>query len=352
MPPPTPPSLNCPTVEFYAEVCQTFGHIDPLIEHHVEWIDHLTGITTTIPVPWRLGCSTVPLFNVAPGQTANYTIRIVRENRLSGKSTILMTRDVDFTNDCMGNDHMDDNFSASSYTLHFDLSQPSGVREEARVAVLSSGFFWATEDLAHLVGEPTQWINLDFDPVATAAQYPVLLIPSGGLHGLESSPSFRARLEEYARRGGTIIAFAQQHGYEYQALPGASPLPDLGEGPGVRAYGWAEDISCSGASLMMETWHPILSGLDRADVYAHVDGYFDAWPQGTQVLLSRKANGRPAAILWWYVVTFYADGAPIWSLVIVHWSFTPGLLAGGMWYNPCRCAAAPGDVKGVQPDET
>ncbi|MGB9775993.1 MAG: CARDB domain-containing protein, partial [Anaerolineae bacterium] len=133
--------------------------------------------------------------------------------------------------------------------------------------------------------------------------------------------SFRARLEEYARRGGVIVALAQQHGYEYAALPGASPLPGLGEGPGlalsaaegVRAYGWSEDNSCFRASLYLSQWHPILSGIPRATLDAHVDGYFTSVPTDTQVLLSRTANGMPAAILYPYgagyvfAMTLYDD---------------------------------------------
>jgi hypothetical protein len=102
--------------------------------------------------------------------------------------------------------------------------------------------------------------------------------------------SFRARLEEYARRGGTIVAFAQQHGYEYQSLPGGA----------VDGYGWAEDISCFRSSLMMETWHPVLSGFSRDTLNAHVDGYLTTMPEEAQVLLSRTANGQPGAILYPY----------------------------------------------------
>jgi len=107
----------------------------------------------------------------------------------------------------------------------------------------------------------TIYIGSDFDPLATAAQYPVLLIPSGGLYGLASPPSqggagggsFRARLEEYTRRGGVIIAFDQQHG-------GANP---------------------------------------------------------------KSQCPTPNALMSITIVTLYADDVPLWSLVIVHWSLIP-----------------------------
>ncbi len=133
-----------------------------------------------------------------------------------------------------GNDHPDDNASAAGPAIPVGqfFALPDGARFPPRVAVLERG---AARDLWWLLmqsGEPAIRIEPDFDPVATAARYPVLLIPSGGLHGLETSASFRARLEEYARHGGTIVAFAQQHGYEYQALPGASPPLQGGAGGG------------------------------------------------------------------------------------------------------------------------
>jgi hypothetical protein len=233
-----------------------------------------------------------------------------------------------------GCDHPDDNASSAS-AQEREIALPPGARETPAVALLANGYAFEAEAFLAQAGEPVEWVGEDFDPIATAAQYPVLVIPSGGLYGLEESASFRARLEEYARQGGTILAFAQQHGYEYQALPGASSPPSQGgagggsEGGRLGAYGWSEDVSCFDASLVMETWHPILSGFDRATLSAHVDGYFTSVPSGTQVLLSRTANGQPAAILYVYVATIYTDGAPVWSLVICHWSFTPGLLAGG-----------------------
>jgi hypothetical protein len=108
------------------------------------------------------------------------------------------------------------------------VALPKGARTSPQVAILNRGAAHGLWRTLLQIGEPSVRIGTDFDPVATAARYPVLLIPSGGLHGMASSPlaggsqrgvgSFRARLEEYARRGGTIVAFAQQHGYERAVL--------------------------------------------------------------------------------------------------------------------------------------
>jgi len=50
--------------------------------------------------------------------------------------------------------------------------------------------------------------------------YPLLLIPTGGLSGLDSSETFKTRLDAYVRNGGTVIVFSQQLGSEYEILPG------------------------------------------------------------------------------------------------------------------------------------
>ena len=201
-----------------------------------------------------------------------------------------------------GGDHPDDNFSAAGIpesaegTLDGDFFVlPEGARATPRVAILNSDFAHHLWRLVLELGEPADFIGVDFDPVTTAARYPVLLIPSGGLYGLDNDAVFRARLEEYTRQGGVIIAFAQQHGYEYAALPGGE----------VNGYGWNEDISCFQAALRMETWHPILAGFNRDTLTVHVDGYFAPspeghWPADAQVLLSRTANGQPGALLYPY----------------------------------------------------
>ncbi len=64
---------------------------------------------------------------------------------------------------------------------------------------------------------------------------------------------FRALLDEYVKQGGTLIVFAQQHGYEFSVLP----TPD---GKPVTGYGWAEDQSCRYRSVYIDTYHQILSG--------------------------------------------------------------------------------------------
>jgi len=119
-----------------------------------------------------------------------------------------------------GGDHPDDNHSAAGLSIPSGdfVALPKGARTPPQVAILNRGAAHGLWRTLLRIGEPSARVEPDFDPVATAARYPVLLIPSGGLHGMATPPSqggagggsFRARLEEYARRGGTIVAFAQQ----------------------------------------------------------------------------------------------------------------------------------------------
>ncbi len=194
-----------------------------------------------------------------------------------------------------GGDHPDDNDSATVSTLTTDrwYTMPSGARADHRVAILNRGFPQQLWETMFKLGEPAVMLSADFDPAATARQYPALLIPSGGLYGLENSEVFRRRLELYAEAGGTIVAFAQQHGYEFGVLPG-------GKDGSLTAYGWQEDNSCYEASLRLAANHPSLAGFSQTALTAHVDGYFNTIPAGAAALLTRNQNGAPGTILYPY----------------------------------------------------
>ncbi len=84
-----------------------------------------------------------------------------------------------------GNDHLDDNYSAADAPIppgQF-LAAPAGARMPPRAAILNRGAAHGLWWLLMQLGEPVEWVDVDFAPVATARQYPVLLIPSGGLPG-------------------------------------------------------------------------------------------------------------------------------------------------------------------------
>lgn len=186
------------------------------------------------------------------------------------------------------------------------VALPEGTSSPIKVAILNTGFVAA---LARLLlqdlGERVTLIELNFDPVVVATQYPVLFIPSGGLFGLENSTFLRVRLEEYTRRGGTIITLAQQHGYEYRLLPGGA----------VNGSGWQEDVSCLSTPLDVAADHPSLAGFDHSRFSAQVQGYFTTIPTQSISLFTRSFDHQPVALIypfgqgWVMATTLYEDWA-------------------------------------------
>jgi len=171
------------------------------------------------------------------------------------------------------------------------------------IALLTSGFYKPSISLMLKIGEPVSFTGIDFDPVAVK-EHPVFLVPTGGFSGLENSDALKARIEEYVKNGGTLIAFAQQHGADYRLLPGA-----------IAGYGYQEDQSCHWASAYVETFHPILSNLSTSTPDIGLDGYFTIYPENATVLLRRTANGQPVMIMYPYgsghvvATTLYTDFA-------------------------------------------
>ncbi len=174
------------------------------------------------------------------------------------------------------------------------------------VALLNEGFYDSLRAMALRMGEPLKEIDENFSP-SDLKENPILIIPSGGLYGLEKSELFKAKLAEYVKNGGTVVCLAQQHGYEFKALPGSENLS---------AYGWREDQSCQTKAVFIDTYHQLLSGLGSSSVSnVSVDGYFTSWPENSTILLRRTKNGMPALITYSYgkgkviVGTIYSDWA-------------------------------------------
>jgi hypothetical protein len=180
------------------------------------------------------------------------------------------------------------------------------------VALFAYGFYNPSISLMLKFKEPVAFIGLDFDP-SILKDHPVMLVPSGGFYGLENSEILKAKLSEYVKNGGTLIVFAQQHGYEFSVLP----VPQEADGTykTITAYGWTEDQSCQSNSSYIDTYHQILSGQSRATPSLNVDGYFSNYPSSSTVVLRRIANGQPAMIMYDYglgkviVTSMYSDWA-------------------------------------------
>ncbi|MCG2783232.1 MAG: hypothetical protein L6243_06555, partial [Candidatus Altiarchaeales archaeon] len=198
----------------------------------------------------------------------------------------------------------DDRYDISKPTYYWTGNfSPETIPE---VGVLFRGHMLSTSKLLARFNEPIVFLDVNFNP--DPMKYPILVIPSGGLYGLESSPSFRNKLEQYVSKGGTIFTFSQQYGYEYSALPG-----------GLAGFGWEEDQSCLQAGVAISEYHPILSGQDSEVSDVQVDGYFTKWPENATIPLTRTKNGMPALVIY-----SYGNGTVIASTIFTDWNFEHG----------------------------
>ena len=165
---------------------------------------------------------------------------------------------------------------SSSYGLTADVASELFYNDYITtpdVAILGRGFALSMSDLLqNKLNEPIRRFTVDdFSPDALK-DYPIFIIPSAGLMGLEKSDIFRVKLDEYVKQGGTLIVFAQQHGYEFSVLP----VPQEADGSynTIGGYGWTEDQSCFYNAAYIETWHQILAGQGKSAPNFHMDGYF------------------------------------------------------------------------------
>jgi len=186
-------------------------------------------------------------------------------------------------------DHPDDNYSVAS------LRPTDGVSESRNpeLLVLRNGFWEEAGSFINRLKRRFSYIEPDQSPLEMKDPPPILFIPSGGLYGMEKSSQFKSILEDYVSRGGTIIVFAQQHGYDFSPLP----TPD---GVSLVCYGWREDQSCRSNSVYVDTWHPALSSTTKSLTSSPIDGYFAYYPPDSTALLSRRINGMPAMLAYPY----------------------------------------------------
>ncbi len=184
----------------------------------------------------------------------------------------------------MGCDHVDDNESPNPETQSKGLMPVFD--SEAPISLLRSGFYTQAALLPGLIGEHVNGVPVDSVPT-DIGKHPVLIIPSGGLYGMDNLAALKSSLEGYVEAGGTLIVFTQQHGYEYDIIPGK-----------LAGYGWNEDESCQWKSMYVDTYHQILSSINKTTCDAGVDGYFTDWPEEATILLRRAKNDMPCMLLY------------------------------------------------------
>jgi hypothetical protein len=164
---------------------------------------------------------------------------------------------------------------------------------ESEIGILLNGFY---DGVGHLLGRykintcllKPEDMKILGEPNRTIDSLSVLLIPSGGLSGLDNFSHIKQSFENFANQGGTIICLTQQYGYDLNLLP--SP-PEV--------YGWREDQSCWQASGYFSDWDVILSGQHSYLINAHLDGFFGDVPMGSKVIMKRRISGMPELFHYW-----------------------------------------------------
>ncbi|MCP4151696.1 MAG: hypothetical protein GY757_28390, partial [bacterium] len=189
-------------------------------------------------------------------------------------------------------DNADDNFS---YNLSgSSISDfPLYVDSLSTIAVFENG---NREKMTNLLGQFHRShlvVGKNFYLENILSKVKMIIIPTGGLFGLEDSAHVKLLLEQFVARGGNLLVFAQQDSDDYDILP-------LPEGSLLQAYGWRNSQSCIRNSVYFSNTHPIFSSCTNEMVDAGLDGYFEAYPAGTQTWLKRNSNNKPALISYDY----------------------------------------------------
>ena len=198
------------------------------------------------------------------------------------------------TTDVPANDHPDETYGIGDEVFPPFSGENKHFTVDKYVGVFNEGFSNSASEMVL-----RNWNAIGLVPIEELVSgiivedlkyYPIMIIPTAGLHGLDNSLTFRQKLGDYVSAGGTVIVFAQQHGYEFNALPGGE----------VSGYGWQEDQSCHTNAAYINAYHPIFAGQDSANLDAGIDGYFTNWPGNATILLRRTKNGMPAMIAYPY----------------------------------------------------
>ncbi|MBI4652330.1 hypothetical protein HY745_13860, partial [Candidatus Desantisbacteria bacterium] len=202
----------------------------------------------------------------------------------------------------LGNDWCDEQFAVNDPII----PEPLYYSQLPDAAILDNG---ASEQMQSLLST-FRYGNILTDITTTPQELfsysKVCVIPTGGLVGNDSSPQFKALLEQYVSAGGFIVVMATQHNSDLSCIP-------VPEGESLNGYMWREDMSCTANSIEIQDWHNILSGQSKNILSEPVDGYFTSWPKDAKILLRRSKNGQPCMLLykygsgWVLATTIYTD---------------------------------------------
>jgi len=175
-------------------------------------------------------------------------------------------------------DNADDNFSFNLKGAYITTFPPY-IEDFPFIGILNNGNVEAMEKLLEKIGRDWIYVEKDFNPVDLVETVNLLIIPTGGLFGIDSSSlNFRLSLEQYVSCGGSILCFAQQDSESFQALPG---------GENLHALGWRNSQSCYQGSIYFSQTGPIFAGQTSQRISAGVDGGFSTVPQSAEILVKR-----------------------------------------------------------------
>jgi len=208
-----------------------------------------------------------------------------------------------------GKDNPDENFAVGNSLAG---TVPSYFDAFPFIGIFFNGYHGSTDALLTVLKRGCFYVKEEFDSTAVLDRVKVLVIPTGGLYGMENSEMFKAVLGEYVKNGGTLIVFAQQHGRDFSALPSPDERP-------LECYGWREDQSCQSNSMYVDTWHPALSSTTKSLISSPIDGYFADYPSNSSVLLRRRVNGMPAMLTY-----PYGDGRVVVTSMYEDWGNSHG----------------------------
>ncbi|UCH96938.1 MAG: hypothetical protein JSV88_08830, partial [Candidatus Aminicenantes bacterium] len=209
-------------------------------------------------------------------------------------------------------DNADDNHSFNLQGANV-TALSRNLKEIPFIGILNNGNVEAMEKLLEKIGRNWIYMGKDFNPVELVKSVNLLIIPTGGLFGVQSSSSSKLKLllEQYVNGGGKILCFAQQDLLDFQAIP--VPI-----GESIHALGWRNTQSCYQGSIYFSQTGPIFSGQTSQRISAGVDGGFSSFPTGTGVLIRRTANQEPAMVAFPYGVNggmvYLSATYPDWSL--------------------------------------
>ncbi|MBI5207264.1 MAG: hypothetical protein HY934_05670 [Candidatus Firestonebacteria bacterium] len=165
------------------------------------------------------------------------------------------------------------------------------VTERSKIKILNNGF--AEEAIKFM----TEKLKLEVGILEVNAGYKeledikILIIPTGGLYGIEENYQLKDILKEYVKAGGNIICFTQPFGENYKIL-------SVPEGDGINCAGYIQDESCWDRSVHIGEYHPVVAGMDKTELTIAIDGYIQDWPKMSKQVFIRNKNWMPGYIIY------------------------------------------------------